>query len=47
MTATLPVKGAGVFTRRLDGGGRVTTLRRTDFQGRDVLSRLIYARACR
>src|SRR5437870_8274249 len=40
---TLPVQGAGVFDPPFwMEGGRVTTLLGTDFQGRDVLSRLIY-----
>src|SRR5213083_3794554 len=40
---TLPVKGAGVFDPPFwMEGGRATTLLGTDFQGRDILSRLIY-----
>ena len=40
---TLPVKGAGIFDPPfwMEGGSTVTLLG-TDFQGRDVLSRLIY-----
>ena len=40
---TLPVKGAGIFDPPFwMEGGRITTPLGTDFQGRDVLSRLIY-----
>ena len=40
---TLPVQGAGVFDPPFwMEGGRVATLLGTDFQGRDILSRLIY-----
>src|SRR3989441_7796139 len=40
---TLPVKGANVFDPPFwMEGGRTTTLLGTDFQGRDVLSRLIH-----
>jgi peptide/nickel transport system permease protein len=40
---TLPVQGAGVFDPPFwMEGGRITTPLGTDFQGRDVLSRLIY-----
>src|SRR6267378_5564384 len=40
---TLPVQGASVFDPPFwMEGGRVTTLLGTDFQSRDVLSRLIY-----
>src|SRR5438876_11681975 len=40
---TLPVQGAGVFDPPFwMDGGRVTTPLGTDFQGRDILSRLIY-----
>ena len=40
---TLPVKGAGVFDPPFwMEGGRVATPLGTDFQGRDILSRLIY-----
>ena len=40
---TLPVKGAGVFDSPFwMEGGRATTLLGTDFQGRDILSRLIH-----
>src|SRR5947209_19465633 len=40
---TLPVKGANVFDPPFwMEGGRATTLLGTDFQGRDVLSRLIH-----
>jgi peptide/nickel transport system permease protein len=40
---TLPVQGAGIFAPPfwMDGGSTVTPLG-TDFQGRDILSRLIY-----
>src|SRR5882724_7095271 len=40
---TLPVKGANVFDPPFwMEGGRTATLLGTDFQGRDVLSRLIH-----
>src|SRR5688500_3360975 len=40
---TVPVNGAGVFDPPFwMEGGRVATLLGTDFQGRDILSRLIY-----
>lgn len=40
---TLPVKGANIFDPPLwMEGGNTTTLLGTDFQGRDILSRLIY-----
>ena len=40
---TLPVAGGGVFDPPFwMEGGRVTTLLGTDFQGRDILSRLLH-----
>jgi peptide/nickel transport system permease protein len=40
---TMPVKGANVFDPPFwMEGGRIATLLGTDFQGRDILSRLIY-----